>query len=180
MGIPRSWGEGPGISDFFPRRAGIFFIFFFPGARLRFFFEFSKILGKGNTITYSTRTQGKPPQSGRKMRKHLCAVPAKPSLPHHSHQSHQRARALGVAICPRTSVPSEAGCEPMHACRRGQITQMGQMAETISINGRAGRHVGAVAKYNTGNTRAAQPALQVEYCTHALRGQGLTPMAPVV
>ena len=48
MGIPESWGEGPGISDFFPRRAGIFFIFFPPGARLRFFFEFSKILGKGN------------------------------------------------------------------------------------------------------------------------------------
>jgi hypothetical protein len=64
----------------------------------------------------------------------------------------------------------------MHA--GGDKTQMGQMAETI--NGRAGRHVGAVAKYNTGNTRAAQPALQVEYCTHALRGQGLTPMAPVV
>jgi len=42
MGIPRSWGEGPGISDFFPRRAGIFFNFLFPAPALDFFSNFRK------------------------------------------------------------------------------------------------------------------------------------------
>ena len=46
-------GGGTRNRGIFPRRADIFSQFFFFGARLRFVFEFSKILGKGNPAAAS-------------------------------------------------------------------------------------------------------------------------------